>query len=97
MKKIILFLLVFVLFGCVSDGTQRKRMVYSDQGLVVVSENGGVILEKTWDTVMSGPIGHRQFQVPKFVLTCDGDTVVWLEVPGKIYNRYNLGDTIKPL
>jgi hypothetical protein len=95
MKKIILFLVVFAFFGCVRP--QENIEVFGKQGLVVVSENGGVILEKTWDTIMSGPIGRRQFQVPKFVLICDRDTVVWLEVPGKIYDRYNQGDTIKPL
>ena len=99
MKKIILFLVVFVLFSCVSNDTQekRRRVYRGNQGSVVVSENGGIILEKTWDDALTGPGLARHIQVPKFILICDGDTVMWTEVPGKIYDRYNQGDTIEAL
>jgi hypothetical protein len=88
MKKLILLIgLVTLLFtSCGPD----IPTVYGRRGFVVVTEKGAVVIEKTGYEGLYG-------DVPKFVMLVEGDTLVWLSVPLKTYNKFNQGDTIKPL
>ena len=94
MKRIFVLIGLISLFlftsGCTSARKEEIHFWGSD-GISAVAKKGARVIEKTWREDFYG------IHTPKLVVVSYGDTVHWMRVPGDIYNKYNVGDTIKPL
>lgn len=95
MKRIFVLIGLISLFlitsGCTSTRKEEKIYLYGSSGLSIVAKEGAVVIDKTWSP------SYYSTYTPKFVVVVHSDTVRWERVPGEIYNKYNVGDTIKPL
>lgn len=93
MKKIFVLIgliSLFLITSCTST-REEKIYLYGSSGLSIVAKKGAVVIDKTWSP------SYYSTYTPKFVVVVQSDTVHWERVPGEIYNKYNVGDTIKPL
>lgn len=93
MKKIFVLIgliSLFLITSCTST-REEKIYLYGSSGLSIVAKEGAVVIDKTWSP------SYYSTYTPKFVVVVHSDTVHWERVPGEIYNKYNVGDTINPL
>lgn len=91
MKRIFVLIGLISLFLITSCTRKEEIHIWGSDGVSAVAKKGARVIEKTWWKDYYG------LCTPKLVVVSYGDTVHWMRVPGDIYNKYNVGDTIKPL